>query len=163
MKFDLENIESEFIEDAKGGYTIPEGYFEQMEKDILNKTSYNGFKVPTDYFENASSELIKKVDSPKVIKHDFAFKQMAVGIAASILFIAGFFLFKDKSVTPLSTIAYSENKMNELSDEEIIYYVDIDDIKDSHINVAKAEDKLQKQEEEYILNNADEQQILEQL
>ena len=53
--------------------------------------------------------------------------------------------------------------MNELSDEEIIYYVDIDDIKDSHINVAKAEDKLQKQEEEYILNNADEQQILEQL
>lgn len=163
MDFEKENIDEELLGKPNEGFNVPDGYFAQLNEDIIRKTSGNGFTIPVGYFETLETRILKKVDKPKIIRHDFAFKQLILGIAASIIIIAGFFTVKNKFY---SSHQYSESKMNNLSDEEIINYVDVDDIKDLHIaeNTSnKVEDKTQKQEEDYLINNADEQQIIEQL
>ena len=165
MNFKEEDIDENILGKRNGGFMVPEGYFQQMQKDILRKTSGNGFRIPDGYFDTLESRIQQRVRKPRMIHLNIInFKKAAIGIAASVLLVSGFFLLKN-TFEKAPAIAFSEAKMNELSDEEIINFVDVADIKDLHIaeTKIKTEDKTQKQIEDYLINNTDEPLMNEEL
>ena len=166
MNFEQEHIDENLVNKCEGGFLVPAGYFEAMQKDILRKTSENGFKVPDGYFETVDRRVQQKLRKAKVIQLEITnFKKIALGIAASVLLVSGFFILKNKFETAAMTNSYAEGKWNELSDEDIINYIDVADIKDLHVTelTIKTEDNMQKQLEDYLLNNTDEPIINEEL
>jgi len=161
MNNENENINFELPGDREGGFMVEDTYFEKMHADIISKTSQNGFVVPDKYFESLQLKIEKKVRPQKTIRLKKNYTQIAIGIAASILLISGLFIYKSFNTKS----QYAEVRINELSDEEIINYVDVSDINDIHIYEAsvKSENKTPDQVEEYIINNTDEQTISDEL
>jgi hypothetical protein len=164
MSFNEEHIDENLLGKSSGGFDVPDGYFETLQKNILNKTSENGFFVPDGYFENLETRIQQRIPKGKTIPlNPSIIKKYMIGVAASILFIAGFFLIKNKTSNNLQTPIYSGVDVTNLSNEDIINYVDIEDITDSHIGetALNTNDKTQKQVEDYLLNNADEELIID--
>ena len=165
MSLENEKIDKDLMSNTQEGFYVPEGYFNQLHNDILRKTVENGFYVPEGYFEDLEPKILKKINQSKVIQHNFAFKQLAIGIAASIIFISGFFFLKSEFYSLKTSSNISEINLKNLSDEDIINSVDLEDIEDNPIIVTASnfDDKTQKSDEKYFLNNTDEQDIIEQL
>lgn len=164
MIINEENIDQNLLGKPSGGFDVPEGYFESLQSNILNKTSENGFNVPENYFETLEKRIQQRIPKGKTIPLNTSIiKKYMIGVAASILFIAGFFLIKNKTSNNIPTLIYSEVDVTNLSNEDIINYVDIEDINDSHIDetALNTNDKTQKQVENYLLNNADEELIID--
>ncbi|MEI6507926.1 MAG: hypothetical protein WCO54_05535 [Bacteroidota bacterium] len=165
MSFEKEYIDDELLNNPDNGFQVPDGYFELLQNNILAKTTDNGFTVPEKYFNTLDNRIQQKIKKSKVINHHFAFKRMAMGVAASFILIAGFLLIKNQLYPSMQSHVLSQNKLNELSDEEIINYLDIADLSDNHIaeSTVKTEVKSQNQVEDYLINNAEEELIIEQL
>ncbi len=164
MNFEKEHIDNELLGKPEGGFTVPDNYFENLEKDVLRKTTGNGFIVPEGYFESLHQDILNKTGKqPKIIRLKVS-RRIITGIAASLILLSGLYLLINKT-EPVQTPQFSETKLKELSDEDILNYVDVSDIKDAHIveTAFKPEDKMQKQVEDYLINNTEEQLIIEEL
>ncbi len=164
MNFNEEHIDENLLGKPSGGFDVPDRYFETLQKNILNKTSENGFFVPDEYFETLEARIQQRIPKGKVIPLNAAIiKKYMIGVAASILFIAGLFLIKNKTSNTIPTPIYSEVNVTNLSNEDILNYVDVEDITDSHIGetALNTNDKTQKQVEDYLLNNVDEELIID--
>lgn len=166
MNFEKENIEGELIKNNQGGFSVPESYFEKLESDIFAKTANVGFTVPNGYFDTLESKITDKISKPKLsISYSSTYAKVLSGIAAALIVISGF-IFMNRNLMPnKQNKAFSKAVMDEVSDEEIITYVDESDIRESHIiDVAfTTKDKSQNQVEDYLINNAEEQLIIEEL
>lgn len=165
MSFEKEYIDYELLNNPDNGFKVPDGYFELLQKNILAKTTDNGFTVPENYFNTLDNRIQQKIKKSKTINYHFTFRRMAMGVAASFILTAGFLLIKNQLYPSMQSHVLSQNKLNELSDEEIINYLDIADLNDSHIaeTTVKTEVKSQNQVEDYLINNAEEELIIEQL
>lgn len=167
MSIEKNDIDPVFSERSSGGYTTPDGYFEELQKTILRKTVDHVFTTPENYFETLETRINLKLAKPQSAQlRIIHFKKIAIGIAASLLLVSGLFFTKNIIHSTSTSAHFSEAAINELSDEEIIKYVEVSDIKDSHLAEILPntnEDKTQKQVEDYLINNADEQLITDEL
>lgn len=166
--------------ESENGFTIPEGYFQSARERILSKTingkaleMRDGFLTPANYFESSKKEILSKTTLKKEkVKNRFLEKLYIanatihpyIRIAAIALIIggAGIFLFQlPQFQSPAQRIAFEEP-----STEEILAYVEnsnefsVNEI--SYITPAEA-DLPVSLEEDYLINQADEQLITEEL
>lgn len=171
MKKEHENINDSFLKDLpiKGGFKTPEGYFEKVEITILQKIKLNeslnsgnvngGFQVPTDYFENNKKLILTQTKNHKKASIINLNWKWAAGIAAILLAVYGLFELKTNN----NNYAAS----NKVTDAEIIDYLANNDIKLEWINETNANLAIpvnnQKEVEQYLLDHAEEQVILEEL
>ncbi|MFZ4798077.1 MAG: hypothetical protein ACOYMA_11330 [Bacteroidia bacterium] len=180
MKDELENIDDGFLKDLgkEGGFKNPVGYFEHSKANILNKinaeTSFEinnnegGFTVPTNYFETSKTQILSKINTQQAKKVNLfsaANWQLISGIAAIFIAIISLFIFvKSNQTNNLSA------NLNKVSEAEMIDYLANNDVKIEWINelnpeiktVSKKEDN-NKEIEQYLLEHADEQALLDEL
>lgn len=162
----LNETHSEHVDpgDPQGGFEVPEGYFEQLQSDLLRKTAGNGFTVPEGYFGSLESRIRQRIAEHRPVSVKIHYlRKSVIGIAATLLLAGAFFFLTFRDERPANHFA--QTRMDELSDEEIIDYVEVADLNDAHINgmAVNIEDQAQKQVEDYLINQADEQLIMDEL
>lgn len=181
MKDELENIDDGFLKDLEkeGGFTTPTGYFDNSKASILSKIKADpsltitknegGFTIPNDdYFETSKIQILSKINTQqakKVNLFSVANWQFVSGIAAIFVAIISLFIFvKNNQTESLNA------NLNKVSEAEMIDYLANNDVKIEWINelspeiktVSKKEDN-NKEIEQYLLEHADEQALLDEL
>ena len=92
----------------KSGFTIPKGYFDGLEEELMAKVvteelpHETGFNIPTAYFNSVEQQIIEKVtDKPKTKVIDFKellLKRVIPIAAAASLLLFFVFNFNKKTV-----------------------------------------------------------------
>lgn len=160
-----QHIDDTFLNELgnKGGFDVPEGYFETLQKNILNKTINRGFVVPDNYFEALPSRIATKVATSEIKIIHYSFKQYVKWIAAaSVILIAGIAFWLSQPTNQNNYIS----QMDRLSYVDIISYVELSDIQDPVLyeTTYQADELTTLQAEKYLLENIpDEQLIMEEL
>ncbi len=177
MQNELENIDESFINnlDKKGGFKTPEGYFENSAKNILtiinitstvsNLEPESVFTVPENYFEESKKAVLAKTINIKAKKISIYNNWKFVSGIAALLIATFSILFllnnKDKSL---------EARLNNISQEEMVDYLAKNDVKIEWISEAnfKIESTLNQEQnnkeiEQYLIEQADEQFLLDEL
>ena len=180
MKDELENIDDGFLKNLgnKGDFGVPEKYFNQSKVSILSNinaasdftisNNEGGFTVPNNYFETSKSQILSKINTQQAKKVNLFFGfnwQFVSGIAA--IFIAIISLFVFLNIKNNSTL---NANLNKVSEAEMIEYLANNDVKIEWINelnpviktVSKNDDN-NKEIEQYLLEHADEQALLDEL
>jgi hypothetical protein len=155
------NLESIRQHDSGTGFDVPEGYFDRLERQVLSKTSANGFTLPDAYFDTLKGRIESRVAPPdrwQPILLIGGKKWMSLA-AASLIAISSLVLWLN-----FKTPAYVA-RLNELSDDEIIHYVAKYDLHDEGLLelAIKVDEKPTDQTEQYLLNTADADLIMEEL
>ncbi len=136
---------------SQGGFTVPEGYFEESQKQILARVNHGGFEVPNDYFIQNKAQLLKYIN-PKPKR----FSIRPIWYAAAVLLVAGVLFFLMPSTQNNTPVA--------ISDEEIINYVSTQKINDIPIEaLAIQEINFTDITTEEIVDGIDEETLLNEL
>lgn len=174
MKEQDQHIDDSFIKKlpVSGGFEVPDGYFNQSADSILHTINNDlavgkagGYTVPDGYFEQAAQQILQKVkfEEPKKI---YLWSWVNVTkVAAVFIAVVGITLFvvvKNQSRQTLS------DKLNKVSQDELIDYLANNDVKIewiSDVNYATTKENTAntKEIEQYLIDHADEQVILEEL
>jgi hypothetical protein len=175
-----ENIDDGFLNElqAGGGFTTPPAYFEKLEGRILDRIAAEkgpritgaegGFQVPEAYFDSLEKKLMQKVLQPvaKVIPlYRRPVFKMAVGIAAAFIMVMLWFYPSEQ------TPAYRETSWQHLSADELESHVVNSDISPELITEVVFQPATQgnatatenKEIEQYLLEQADEEAIIDAL
>ncbi|MFA6260732.1 MAG: hypothetical protein WC760_04645 [Bacteroidia bacterium] len=150
---------------VKGGFTVPDGYFEDQKSRLLFRlrqegNAIQGLEVPEGYFEQSKARILKRtVEQPKkslsLVNRPF----FRYAIAASMILVSGisFNLLRDqqtttqKTITSTDVLQYMEvNGATELSAAELI-------------NLLPASAVSTSAEENYLLEQSDNTLIFEEL
>lgn len=166
-------------------FSVPEGYFEELPDSILFRikgrenhkadfSSANHFEVPEGYFDSLSKSIlvktaIKQKTQGKIIwLHRLS--RVAVAAVAVVAVSLVIWISKHKSGHSTNTAG-----LEQVSDEEIFTYlennnVSIDLVAEVYAETVSDKNKSEASDndsnalmEQYILDNADEQLILEEL
>lgn len=180
MENETEKSDNLFLDNLPkaNGFTVPTGYFENRSALILSKIEANktlditdnkgGYTIPDDYFETSKSQILSKVNAQQVKKVYLFYAanwQFVSGIAAIFIAIISLIIFvKNNQQDNLSA------NLNKVSEAEMIDYLANNDVKIEWINELNPEIKadLNKEEskkeiEQYLLEHADEQALLDEL
>jgi hypothetical protein len=176
MENELENIDESFINnlDKKGSFKTPDDYFENSATNILSVINITStisnlepeavFKVPENYFEVSKNNILNKINKPQTKKINIYNNWKFVSGIAALLIATFSILFllnnHDKSL---------EASLNKVSQEEMIDYLAKNDIKIEWISEANFKIELtnnqvqnSKELEQYIIEQADEQLIIDE-
>lgn len=166
---------------VKGGFCVPESYFESLQSklenigeepllgiDLEGKTKVNeiGFSIPQGYFESLESKVIARAfenDHTAKVMSIFSYKKyLIVSIAATFLFSAFLFLWKDEKMMP-----FPENKGLEV--DQVASHLEIGDLNEDLLCDAGWCDELttlpviSEELPEGYLNDAETELIMEEL
>jgi hypothetical protein len=180
MKNEYENIDDDFLKNIgnKVDFGVPENYFDQSKASILSKinadsdfasnNNEDGFIVPNNYFETSKVQILSKIENKLAVKtkvFTFANWQFISGIAAIFIAIVLLFIFLD--INKKNT--FSAN-LNKVSEAEMIEYLANNDVKiewinelNTQIKTVSNKDENNKEIEQYLLEHAEEQALLEEL
>jgi hypothetical protein len=180
MKEEIEDINENFLKNRENetGFKTPCGYFEQSRASVLSKINVDfnffasnnedGFTVPNNYFETTKFQILSKINTQhakKVNLFSAANWQFVSGIAA--IFIAIILLFIFLNINKNNTLSANLNKVSEA---EMIEFLTNNDVKIEWINELNPEikkvskkDEKNKEIEQYLLEHADEQALLDEL
>lgn len=147
---------------TEGGFITPIGYFENMRKHVLQHTTQQQieetFNVPDGYFEQSRIAILAQtVNSPQTVRLWYT-RPFVKYAAAAIVVLASTLTFWVNKPQP-------SKDLQSMSDEEIILYFDEQGVRDipvSEVSFAVNETPANS-EEKYLMNNADEQSIIEEL
>ena len=176
MENELENIDESFINnlDKKGGFKTPDDYFGNSATNILSVINITStisnlepeavFKVPENYFEVSKNNILNKINKPQTKKINIYNNWKFVSGIAALLIATFSILFllnnHDKSL---------EASLNKVSQEEMVDYLAKNDIKIEWISEANFKIELtnnqvqnSKELEQYIIEQADEQLIIDE-
>lgn len=145
----------------KNGFTVPEGYFDSLEDNIIDElkvkesVTNTGFKVPDNYFENLEDSVLSKVSNlekdTKVIKL-FSRKTIlfASSIAAAILLLFNLSIFTEKATEPDFETVENYILNEDISTYEIASLLEEEELtEENFIEFSIEEDTV----EDYILDN----------
>jgi hypothetical protein len=136
----------------QGGFTVPEGYFNESRTKILARVNRGGFEVPEGYFNQNKNRLLLHIN-PKP-KH-FNIKPIWYAAAAALLVTVGLIFFMPSTQNNIPVA---------LSDDEIINYVSTQKINDLPIEVlAIQEVNFTDDTTEEIIDGVDEETLLNEL
>jgi hypothetical protein len=155
------NLEKIRQHDSGKTFDVPEGYFDRMQAQVLSKTAGNGFTLPDAYFDTLKGRIESRVAPPDRWQPILLIggKNWMSMAAASLIAISSLVLWLN-----FKTPAYVA-RLNELSDDEIIHYVVKEDLHDEGLLelATKVDEKHTDQTEQYLLNTADTDLIMEEL
>lgn len=136
----------------QGGFEVPEGYFDESQKQILARVNHGGFEVPDAYFNQNKERLLQHIKpQPK----QFRLNKIWYA-AAAVLLVAGGIFFMMPSKQKNTSVA--------LSDEEIINYVSNQKINDLPIEaLAIQEVNITDVTTEDMIDGVDEETLLNEL
>ncbi|MFA9213281.1 MAG: hypothetical protein ACEQSR_05475 [Candidatus Methylacidiphilales bacterium] len=177
MKNEFENIDDGFLKNlnAKEGFNTPDGYFEKSKESILAKTTTEpnlnldkmegGFTIPTNYFEENKAAILSKTNKPQALKIALFNWKYLTGIAALFVAVLGIIIFiNNQNSTNLSA------NLNKVSNEEMIDYLANNDVRVEWINELKPITQVEQnghnntnEMEQYLMDHADEQALLDEL
>ncbi len=177
MKNEFENIDDGFLKNLgnEGGFSAPEAYFEKSKNSILNKINKEpslnisgnegGFVLPNNYFEQGKNAILSKIQKPDAKKINLFNWKTVSGIAALFIAVVGLTIFINNN----NSNNLNAN-LNKVSEEEMIEYLTNNDVKIEWINEVKPinqidnkEENNTKEVEQYLMEHADEQALLEEL
>jgi hypothetical protein len=166
---------------VKGGFCVPESYFEALQSKLDNigeephlgidlegkiREGKTGFSIPQGYFESLENKVTARVFETKrtaKVMSIFSYKKfLIVGIAATFLFSAFLFLWKDEKM-----ISFSENKGLEV--DQVASHLEIGDLNEDLLCDAGWCDELttlpviNEELPEGYLNDAETELIMEEL
>ncbi len=104
-------------------YRIPEGYFDSLHDETVQRKNRSPYKVPEGYFEKLPNEVVQKLKPQKTTVRRMVLPW--VGIAASLLGLIYFFggsPMPDQNPSELMSSyeeLYLEDVIDDFSDEEI--------------------------------------------
>lgn len=177
MKNEFENIDDGFLKNlnAKGGFNIPDSYFEKSKENILDKITTEpnlnldkmegGFTIPTNYFEENKVAILSKINKPQARKIALFNWKYLTGIAALFIAVLGIIIFiNNQNSTNLSA------NLNKVSNEEMIDYLANNDVRVEWINELKPISQVEQngqnntnEMEQYLMDHTDEQALLDEL
>lgn len=112
----------------KNPFSIPEGYFEELEADILcrvreenlkESVSEAGFGVPIGYFETLQHQILEKVNPQRpretIIRKLVGSAAIRYAAAACVLFVS-VFMIKD-------ALMDNGNPLADIPEQELIHYL----------------------------------------
>lgn len=180
MENETENSDNLFLNNLPktNGFSVPTGYFENRSTLILSKIEVNktlniindegGFTVPVNYFETNKAQILGKINTQqakKVNLFSVTNWQLISGIAAIFIAVISLIIFVKNNQTE----NFSAN-LSKVNEAEIIDYLANNDVKIEWINelnpAIKADSKKDdnnKEIEQYLLEHADEQALLDEL
>lgn len=103
----------------QGGFTLPDGYFEQSQKQMLARINHGGFNVPDGYFEQNKTQLLQHI---KPTHKRFTLHPIWCAAAAILMVSLGVLMMMP------TTDNNTENIV--ITDDEIINYVSADKLTD---------------------------------
>lgn len=150
--------------DVSGGFETPPLYFGHLRTHILNRTTradQNQPALPDGYFEQSKAAILAKTSrkTPKTI--NLWYTQPVFRYAAAAGIVATLTVSLWPSRLPMEQHISAAN----ISDEEIIHYLEQNDLRDinlSDINFNYT-DPSSNEVEQYIINQSDEQLLVEHL
>lgn len=163
------HTENDHIDDSnlknlrtEGGFTVPVGYFENMRTHVLKQTTGQEtdktFEVPEGYFEQSRTAILAQTAlKPKTVRLWYT-RSLAKYAAAAVVLLT----------SALTFVLYRQQhqpNLQSMSDDEIILYLEEEGVRDipvSEVSFAVNEAPANG-EEKYLMNNADEQSIIEEL
>lgn len=177
MKNEFENIDDDFLINLniQGGFSSPNGYFEKSKESILDKITIEptlnldkmegGFTIPTNYFEENKSVILSKINKPQAQKIGLFNWKYITGIAALVIAILGIIIFaNNQNSTNLNT------SLSKVSKDEMIDYLANNDVRIEWINELKSVTQMEQNGknitndmEQYLMDHADEQALLDEL
>lgn len=99
--------------DGKSGFSMPESYFEEIEKDIFIKISEenisgkNSFEVPQNYFSTIEDKILLKTTKKEVNVIPLQ-RIISFSAVASILLFVSFLIFNKSNTVSLDNISVAE-------------------------------------------------------
>lgn len=136
----------------QGGFTVPEGYFNESRTQILARVNRGGFEVPEGYFNQNKNRLLLHIN-PKPKR--FNIRPIWYAAAAVLLVTVGLIFFMPSTQNNIPVA---------LSDDEIINYVSTQKISDLPIEVlAIQEVNFTDVTTEEIIDGVDEETLLNEL
>jgi hypothetical protein len=138
----------------QGGFTTPDGYFEQSKNQIMLRVNDGGFTTPDAYFEKNKTRLLNHI-KPK--PNLFYIKPIWYA-AATLIIMLGLYLFM-----PLTSY---KNENLVVTDEEIINYVIADRLYDLPIEVLvvnEANNNKNETIQEEVIEGMDEETLVNEL
>lgn len=161
--------ENDHLDDSKlkalrteGGFTVPVGYFENMRKHVLDQTTGpdldESFQVPQGYFEQSRGAILAQTaNKPKTVR--LWYTRALVKYAAAAIVVVTF---------TLTFVLYNQQpqiSLQSMTDDEIILYLEEEGVRDIPVSEVSfvVNDAPANGEEKYLMNNADEQSIIEEL
>jgi hypothetical protein len=147
---------------GKGGFVVPDGYFDQSRNAILAlalASAENPAQLSNDYFERSRIKILSKSTSRKAkISVWFRKPLFRYTAAAVVIFsIATIFWFQMPGTNTID--------LANISDEEILEYLQTTDLKDLPMSEVSFASSTQQStaEETYIISQTDEQTLLDEL
>ena len=132
----------------------------------------NPFNVPKDYFDYLPAEITERVHSKREEKKGFSFNLSIAVPSAAVVFgivILIMFLFKD-TVDPMEEIVLSENEVQDIIDNPESYNIDETAVTEQYLSmnledesIADTEDISEDEINSYLEQNADEENIINEL
>lgn len=145
-----------------GGFGVPAGYFENMRKQVLQQTTgreaEKGFVVPDGYFEQSRQAILGLTSGKKPALRLWYTRSLVKYAAAAVVLLTSMLTF----------VVYKQQQQPQLesmSNDEIIRYFEEDGVPDIPVSEVSfvVNETPANGEEKYLINNADEQSIIEEL
>jgi len=127
----------------QGGFTLPDGYFEQSQKQLLARINNGGFNIPDGYFEQNKTQLFQHI---KPTPKRFALHPVWYAAAAIFMVSLGVMMM----IMP-TTDKNTENIV--ITDDEIINYVSADKLTDIPMEALAV----------HVINNTTDETITEEV
>ncbi|MEM1001516.1 MAG: hypothetical protein AAGH46_02580 [Bacteroidota bacterium] len=156
----------------KAGFKVPEGYFDDVSKSILDKInnehkevipSSNGFKAPDNYFDEVESEIIAQTLSKNEAEVIPLYKRKFIyylsGVAAAILILFSLMPLNNPNnelTIEMVETYFEESELDSYELAELLLESDLLELED--LNIEPKFDDLEI--EAYLLENADLEQII---
>ncbi|MES2655724.1 MAG: hypothetical protein V4620_09045 [Bacteroidota bacterium] len=175
MKEQDQHIDDSFIRKlpVSGGFEVPDGYFNRSADRLLHTINDDlavgkegGYTVPDGYFEQTTQQILQKVkvvEPKKIYLWSWSNVAKVAAVFIAIVGITLFIVIKNKSNQTLS------DKLNKVSQDELIDYLANNDVKIewiSEVNYTQTKESTPantKEIEQYLIDHADEQVLLEEL
>ncbi len=174
MQNNEENIANSTIKQLSknAGFTVPEKYFENLQNVIIEdikilnfkiENTKGGFIVNDDFFETQKqiilNKTIKNKPNYKINLYPNLFFKVT-SIAALITIVGFLFLYKNNAVSYANTIPISHDEiLQHLEKNEVSIELISEEINLNKTNISNKNNELEK----YLIEQADEQQLIDEL
>jgi hypothetical protein len=164
-----EHTNDDFLKslDSKNGFTTPISYFEKSREDVLAKVlaKKNPFVVPESYFEK-NKQLILEKSQAKTTRTKYKILpnlRIVASIAAILICVAVLYIF----IKPTFNSTTSQN-LSQINENELVNYlasneINLEWLNDTDLPENKPENHKSIELEQYIIDHADEQTLLDEL
>ena len=167
--------DSSFKDIAEPGYSAPSTYFDSIEERVLGRLKKDtalesvkdsGFKTPNNYFEQVEDRVMANLDDDKVVRLVPLFSRRnilyASGVAAALIIMFSIYFNKPSGIDTLDIeVVESYLEDQDIDAYDIASLLTLEDLEDDELGIIE-DDFSEESLEEYLMDNANLEDIIEQ-